>query len=117
MSIFTSIATGVDKAAHFLISVFTKTEAVVSVVSKVSPKTLAVILAVFYDLAKFIAQGGTVAADIASGNFAKALADAISPTTQALIVSFEDDVKAADATIVEDLKELGIAFSTTTPAA
>jgi hypothetical protein len=113
MSIFTDIESGVPKFVNFFISVFTKTSAVISVIEKLTPTTLSAMLAVFYDLMSFIAQGGSVVAAIKTGNFA----NVFSTTTLGLISKFEADLKAGEAVIVADVKALGVAIKTPAPAA
>jgi hypothetical protein len=113
MSIFTDIESGVPKFVNFFISVFTKTSAVISVLEKLTPTTLSAMLAIFYDVTSFIADGGSIVAAIKTGNFA----NVFSTTTLGLISKFEADLKAGEAVIVADVKALGVAIETPAPAA
>ncbi len=112
MSFLTTIISGLSKAENFLINVFTKGSAVLAVLSKVSPTTLAAILAVFYDVAKAAVAAGEEAAAIASGNFVTAAT--LSATTLALVGQLVTDLKTADSQIVDDFNQLGIAINTPT---
>lgn len=117
MSVFFSIETGLSKSVHFLLSVFTKTSAVLAVLQKVSPQTLSALLAVFYDVMKFVAEGGQVAALLQAGNPQAALGTVLSATTQILLTQIAADLQTGEKVIVDDLNELGIAIKTPTPTA
>jgi hypothetical protein len=113
MSVLSDIEGDVPKFVNFFISVFTKTSAVIAVIQKLTPTTLAAMLAIFYDVTSFIAQGGSIVAAIKTGNFA----NVFSTTTLGLISKFEADLKAGEAAIVADVKALGVAIETPAPAA
>lgn len=115
MSVFTSVESGLSKSIHFILSVFTKTSAVIAVLQKVSPQTLSAMLAIFYDVMKFVTEGGQVAALFASGQTQVALNTVISPTTQALLAQLEADIVAGEKVVVADLSDLGIAIKTPAP--
>lgn len=117
MSILSSVESGLSKGIHFILSVFTKTSAVLAVLAKVSPQTLAAMLAVFYDFMNFVAEGGSVATLFETGQTTVAINTIISPTTQTLLAQLEADIKAGEKVIVDDLTELGVALKTPTPAA
>lgn len=109
MSIFGSIASGLSKAASFLVSVFTKTSTVVAILEKITPTTLAAILAVFYDVVKFItSESATAGADIASGNYVGAINDVFSANTKTLLAQIAADAKTLESDIAADLQALGI---------
>jgi len=111
MSFLTSVISGLSKAENFLISIFTKASAVAKVITSVSPKTLAAVLAVFYDITKLIASEGVAVADISSGKYQQGVGELFSPTTQALLTAIAADIKDLDSTVIDDLKKLGIAIN------
>ena len=108
MSIFTSIIGGLSKFESFIVKVLGKTSQVIAVLQKVTPSTIAAILAVFYDITKAVA---TVEVDYATRN----LADILSPQTQALLKQFVADVKALESTAVSDAQALNLAITGTIP--
>lgn len=114
MSFISSVTSGLSKAESFLINIFTKTSQIVSVLQKVGPGTLAAILAVFYDVTRFLASEAanvaTAAGDAKALNFSGALSDVFTPATQTLLTNLIADFKAAEATVVSDFSELGIAI-------
>lgn len=121
MSLLSSIESGLDKAVSFIVKVFTKTAEVVTVIQKVGPSTLAAILAVFYDVSKFlITESANVAAataDVKTLNFTAALSDVFTPATQTILMQLITDFKAAETQVVADFSDLGIAVSSPKPSA
>jgi hypothetical protein len=111
MSILNEVESGLSKSVNFILSVFTKTSAVIKVLEAVTPKTLSAMLAIFYDVTAFITAGGSIVASIKTGNFA----GVFSSTTLTLISQFEADLKAGEVDILADIKELGVAVETPAP--
>ena len=108
MSIFSSIGKGLDKFGSFILNVFTKTSAAIDVLQKVGPGTLAAILAVFYDLMKFLLTAQNDVANIEAGNITGTIQDILSIQTRTLLAKLVTDVKAAESAVVNDLQQLGI---------
>ena len=121
MSFLGTVASDISKGVAFVLKVFSKTQAVVAVLQKVGPGTIAALLAVFYDVTKFLvveAAGVTAAtAEVKALNFAGALTDVFSDTTKTLLQQIIADFHAADAVIVSDFHELGIAAKSSVPVA
>jgi hypothetical protein len=100
-NIFADIENFASKAAGFLMTVFTKTQQVANVLTKIGPVTLAAILAVFYDVVNFAL---TESNDLKTGN----INDMFSDNTKSLLAKIVADFKAMDSTVVSDLEALGI---------
>ena len=119
MSFLGTVVSDISKGVSFVLKVFSKTQAVVAVLQKVGPGTVAALLAVFYDVTKFLVaeSAGVVAAegDVKALNFAGALNDVFSDTTKALLHEIVTDFHAADVVVVNDFHELGIAAKSTVP--
>lgn len=117
MSILGSIESGLDKATQFVLNIFTKTSAVLAVLQKISPSTVAAMLAVFYDVMGFVQEGATIAGEVTTGNYGAAIGTVLSATTQTLLNNLKTGIASGEAVIVSDLNELGIAVKTAVPAA
>lgn len=113
MSILSDIGSGLSKATSFLLKVFTKTNSVIGTIGRLSPATLAAMLAVFYDVMKTVTAVGAIGADVSSGALPAAFA--LSETTLTLVKQIGIDAKAAESIVVADLQSLGI-ISAATPS-
>lgn len=109
MSIFTAIGTGLSKATHFLLAVFTKTKQVEDLFVSLAPATKAAILATFYDVAKTVTAATGAAGAAATGDIPAAFA--LSETTLTLIKAVIADAKTDASVIAADLKSLGVLVS------
>lgn len=106
MSLFSSIATGLSKAANFLITVFTKTKQVEDMFVSLAPATKAAILATAYDVLSAVTTGAEAATAASTGNIPSAFT--LSETTLTLIKSVITDAKTDASVIAADLKALGV---------
>lgn len=107
MSLISTITTKVSKFALYFWHVLLNTPDVLSVLSKLSPQTIAAVLAVFYDIVKFFTtEAATTGAAIADKNFGTALTDILSSETQTLLAQIITDAKTLGTVIANDIAEL-----------
>jgi hypothetical protein len=105
MSFFSSITSGLSKGIAFIEKVFTQTENYATIVSKLTPTVLAAVLAVFYDVLKFIESSESVATDLTSGQVQAGIS-IFSSTTIGLLEKVWTDAKAGEANVVAAFKAL-----------
>jgi hypothetical protein len=106
MSLFSEVATGLSKAASFIVEVFTKGDQVVKTFESLSPQTKAAMLATFYDVTTTLTTGAEAAGAAASGNIPTAFT--LSETTLTLLESVKSDLETDGSVVLADLKALGI---------
>lgn len=99
MSLITDIEAKAAKAISFVINIFTHTSAVIDILKKLTPGTLAAMLAVFYDVLSFLMKEE---AAVQSGN----IADVFSADTKALLAQIVTDSKTAESVIASDIAAL-----------
>lgn len=100
------------KFLSFLFRVLTGTPAVLQTLGKVSGPTLAAILAVFYDVMKFLVTEGGAIKSITSGDVSVGISTILSEQTRELVAKIATDFTTAEKTVVDDFHQLGIAAST-----
>ena len=108
MSFLTDIGHARSKSVTFIVKIFSRSEDVIAIISKLSAPTLAAMLAVFYDVLNF-AQ--TETCNVETGNVTAIL----TPTTLTLLAKVVEDSKTAESVIAADVAALK-ALGQTVPA-